>query len=99
VLNLVLNSFDAMQDGGTVTLRARAQADNVVFEVADTGRGIPADEQEKVWDFSYSTRDDGHGLGLAMVHQVVVEDHGGQVSLDSREGGGTCVRLAFPVTA
>lgn len=96
LLNLVLNSFEAMPGGGALSLSARREGAEVVVEVADTGRGIPSEEQDKVFDFAYTTRDDGHGLGLAMVHQVVVEDHGGRVSLSSRPEEGTRVRLSFP---
>jgi signal transduction histidine kinase len=99
VLNLVLNSFEAMPEGGTLTLKAGGSAGEVTLEVADTGRGIPAEDQEKVFEFAYTTREDGHGMGLAMVHQVVVEDHGGRVSLRSRPGEGTRVLLAFPAAA
>jgi len=96
ILNLVLNSFQAMPNGGTLTLSARQVEGEARLEVADTGEGIPSQEQEKVFDFSYTTREEGHGLGLAMVHQVVVEDHGGRVSLSSRPGEGTQVLMAFP---
>jgi len=96
ILNLVLNGFDAMPDGGRVTLSARPAGAAVEVTVADTGEGIAAEEREKVFDFAYTTRDGGHGLGLAMVHQCVVEDHGGRVSLDSRPGAGTRVTLSFP---
>ena len=97
ILNLVLNSFDAMSAGGTLTLTVREAEGEARLEVADTGRGIPEEDQEKVFEFAYTTREHGHGLGLAMVHQVVVEDHGGSVSLKSRLGEGTRVLLAFPL--
>jgi len=98
VLNLVLNSFESMPDGGTLTLSARRKGGDVLVEVADSGTGIPAEEQERVFDFAYTTRENGHGLGLPMVHQVVVEDHGGRVLLESEPGEGTLVQLAFPLT-
>jgi len=97
VLNLVLNSFEAMPQGGELTLGLTADGSEAVIEVADTGTGIPAQDQDKVFEFAYTTRDGGTGLGLAMVHQCVVEDHGGRVALDSAPGRGTRVRLVLPV--
>ena len=99
ILNLVLNSFEAMPEGGKLSLKLRAVASEVELEVADTGRGIPEEDQDRVFDFAYTTREDGNGMGLAMVHHCIVEEHGGRVSLDSRPGEGTRVRLAIPVGA
>jgi signal transduction histidine kinase len=99
VLNLVLNSFEAMPDGGSLVLRLHAERAEVWLEVADTGRGIPEEDHERVFEFAYTTRDGGSGMGLAMVHHCVVEEHGGRVSLDSRPGMGTRVLVALPVAA
>ncbi len=96
VLNLVLNGFEAMPEGGKITLSAIGRGDEVEISVSDTGVGIPEEDRERVFDFDYTTRDGGNGMGLAMVHQCIVEEHGGRVTLDSRYGDGTRVRLSFP---
>jgi signal transduction histidine kinase len=96
VLNLVLNSFEAMPAGGTLRLRVEAGADDVSLLVVDDGEGVPAEDQDRVFDFAYTTKDGGNGLGLAMVYQCIVEDHGGSVTLDSPPDGGTRVRMTLP---
>jgi signal transduction histidine kinase len=85
-----------MPGGGRLTLALARTDAGVMLEVADTGRGIPPEEQERVFDFAYTTREGGSGLGLAMVHHCVVEEHGGRVTLESQPGAGTRVRLALP---
>ena len=97
LLNLVLNAFEAMPEGGRVDLHCRREGDGILLAVNDNGPGIPPQEQDKVFEFAYSTKENGHGLGLAMVHHVIVGEHQGTVELDSELGRGTCVRLHLPV--
>jgi len=96
VLNLVLNSFEALPEGGRLTLRLRSEQDEILLDVEDNGKGIPAEDRDRVFEFAYTTREGGNGLGLALVHQCIVDDHGGRVSLESEPGEGTRVRLALP---
>jgi signal transduction histidine kinase len=99
ILNLVLNSFEAMPDGGRLSLGLRREDGRAVVEVADDGEGIAAEDQDRVFDFAYTTKEGGTGLGMAMVYQCVVEDHGGAVDLESSPGRGTRVRIALPLGA
>ncbi len=98
LLNLVLNAFEATPPGGSVTLRVTSRPGAQAIAVADTGRGIGQEDRERVFDFGYTTRDGGHGLGLAMVHHTVVEEHAGRIHLDSTLGKGTTVTIELPVT-
>ena len=97
ILNLVLNSFEAMPNGGRLVLGLCRENGSAVVEVADTGEGIPEQDQDRVFEFAFTTKERGNGLGLAMVHQCVVEEHGGRVTLDSRPQGGTRVKMFLPL--
>lgn len=97
--NLLDNALKYTPPGGRVEVRARETPGSVVVEVADTGRGIEADELPQVWDELYRSPAartvPGSGLGLPLV-RAVVERHAGTVSVDSRVGSGTVVRVALP---
>ncbi|TPW75672.1 sensor histidine kinase [Schumannella soli] len=100
VYNLVANALKFSQPGDRIELRGAEDEGGVTIEVADTGRGIPAEEQGLVWEElarGSHTRDvAGSGLGLPFV-RTIVERHGGSVALRSRLGEGTSVRLRLPL--
>ena len=87
--------------GGAIEVQLKLADDSVVFEVADRGVGIPADELETVFDkFIQSSKTNtgagGTGLGLAIC-KAIVEAHQGSIHAENRHGGGTVVVAAFPV--
>jgi two-component system sensor histidine kinase HydH len=96
VLNLFLNSLDAMPKGGRLEVVTQLAADRLALKVSDTGQGIPPDRVHQVWDPFFTTKERGMGLGLAIV-KGVVERHGGQIAISSQPGQGTTVQLSLPV--
>ncbi|MFN0066177.1 MAG: ATP-binding protein [Limisphaerales bacterium] len=97
--NLLDNALKYTPAGGAVRLAARAIPLKAMIEIADTGPGIPAAEQELIWQRLYrgdkSRSQHGLGLGLSLV-KAVVEAHGGQVDVESAPGGGATFRVALP---
>ena len=94
IVNLVQNALDAMGGKGTLTLRTYKDDGHVTTEVSDTGKGIPEEIREKIFDPFYSTRHEGVGLGLSIVHRIVRE-HGGSIKVESQVGKGTTFKLQF----
>jgi signal transduction histidine kinase len=101
-LNLVLNAFEAMPEGGRLSLATRLEgppdARAIAVVVSDTGVGMSPEAAGIAFEPYFSTKETGVGLGLALVSRIV-EGHGGRVALDSTPGQGTSVRLLIPVRA
>lgn len=99
VTNLLENGIKYNQHGGRVDVRLKVEHGQAVLEVSDTGRGIPPQEQQKVFQpfYRYEQRDDveGSGLGLALI-RAVAEAHGGQVSLESTPQRGSRFTVTLP---
>jgi signal transduction histidine kinase len=95
-LNLLLNAIEMSPPGGQVSLDVRpVVADAVVLEVRDQGPGIPTDQLENIFHPFFTTKESGTGLGLALVHQMVVE-HGGEITVESTVGRGTLFSVRLP---
>lgn len=93
--NLVTNAFQAMHEGGVVLVRAHAKRGGVSFEVIDTGIGIDEQNLHRLFDPFFTTRQEGHGIGLAIVQQLVLQ-HGGEIKVSSTLGDGTTFRVLWP---
>ena len=95
LLNLMLNAEDAMPEGGTLTIQARAEPDKVILDVIDTGCGMEPELAAKVFTPFVTTKKDGNGLGLA-TSKKIVQAHGGTVDLQSMAGMGSKFSIALP---
>lgn len=97
VLNLLINAIQAIPDTGTVRIATGVDAQGLaVITVADDGVGIAPENLKKVFDPFFSTKPNGTGLGLAMVHRIV-DAHNGSVTITSTPGVGTRVSLHLPL--
>ena len=98
-LNLITNAVQALPPAnGAITLATRAQAEGVVVEVADNGKGIPPDVLPKIFDPFFTTKEAGKGTGLGLsISYKIVEQHGGRIKVDSEVGKGTKFTLWLPL--
>jgi signal transduction histidine kinase len=97
--NLIDNAVDAMEGAGTLRVATRPEADGIVVEIGDTGRGMPEPVAARAFEAFYTTKDvgKGTGLGLDIARRIIVERHGGTIDIDSRPGE-TVLRVRLPVT-
>jgi len=98
-LNLITNAAQALPAAnGEITLATRAQAEGVVVEVADNGKGIPPDVLPKIFDPFFTTKEAGKGTGLGLsISYKIVEQHGGRIKVDSQVGKGTRFTVWLPL--
>ncbi|HSN40046.1 MAG TPA: ATP-binding protein [Burkholderiales bacterium] len=100
-LNLIQNAIQAIEHGqGAITLTTYGKdADYVVVEVEDTGKGIPPDVLPRIFDPFFTTKDIGKGTGLGLsIAYKIVEQHGGKIAVDSAVGAGTKFTVTLPLT-
>jgi signal transduction histidine kinase len=97
-LNLILNALEALEGGGTLTIRtAYAPASGAVtVSVEDTGAGMSAETLARAFDMFFTTKAQGTGLGMAIARSVV-ERHGGELRLESAPGAGTTATVRLPL--
>lgn len=96
--NLARNALKAMPDGGRLTISGTLAGERYLLEFADTGRGMTSQERANLFHPFHSFFDEGTGLGMAIVYRIV-QDHGGELAVDSREGELTRITIALPRSA
>lgn len=96
IVNIILNSVDAIEKNGYIYVRSSSSGKWVLIEIKDNGRGIPSSELDKVFDPFFTTKGvSGTGLGLSFVYGVI-KKHKGKIEIESEEGKGTNVKIYLP---
>jgi signal transduction histidine kinase len=98
LLNLIVNAVEAMSHGGELEIRTAwdTAAGQIRIQIRDEGLGIPEDIRSRIFDPFFTTKEHGTGIGLSIVY-TMVREHGGEVELESAEGGGTTFVITLPV--
>lgn len=95
VLNLILNAFAVMPNGGNLDIKTKNKNHKFYLEISDTGNGIPNKIQSKIFDLYFTTKKDGGGIGLSICKNIM-EAHEGKLYFNSKIGKGTTFTMEFP---
>jgi signal transduction histidine kinase len=95
-INIMKNGMQAMEKGGILRIETHSLKDRVSVVISDSGSGIPPDQKEKIFNYYYTTKEKGVGLGLPIAHRII-EAHGGQLTVESKVGVGTKVIVTLPL--
>jgi signal transduction histidine kinase len=94
-LNIFINAMQAMPDGGTIGVELESNNKVVTLHIDDMGPGIPQEAVEKIWDPFFTTKEEGTGLGLGIVKNII-ESHGGSIQIANLDVQGTRVTIELP---
>ena len=100
IINLIFNAIDAMPEGGILTLEGRHETDEqlAVIAVKDSGNGIAPDDLPYIFEPFFTTKEMGRGTGLGLaISMDIIEEHGGQIAVDSNVGKGTTFDIILPI--
>lgn len=99
ILNLLQNAADSISGGGQINVTTQKQDSDLLIKIQDTGHGISKENQSKLFDPFYSTKEGkGTGLGLSISYRII-QDHGGNIQLESKLNEGTTFLITLPVNA
>ena len=99
LLNLLLNSLEAVDEGGRIQLSVLSREGSVELEISDNGCGIPEQDLEHIFDPFFTTKTEGRGTGLGLsIAQWIVRQHHGRMHVQSRAGEGTSFSILLPAS-
>lgn len=96
ILNLILNSMDATEEGSTISIQTRRELDQIQIDIIDTGHGISVENATSIFEPYFTTKPTGTGLGLFVCRQIVREQLNGDLRLARSDGSGTTFTLLVP---
>ena len=97
-LNVLLNSMEAMPEGGNISIYARRELSSpgkVIIKISDTGRGIKEEDKKHIFEPFFTTKGNGTGLGLPICKRII-ESHGGHIEVESTYMEGTTITITLP---
>ncbi len=95
-MNIIKNAFEAMPNGGTLTIKSTQKQDSIEITFEDTGSGMTQEVVDKLWTPLFTTKTKGMGFGLQICKRIV-EAHGGKIQVDSTSGNGTTFTITLPL--
>jgi signal transduction histidine kinase len=98
LINLLLNSRDATQAGGAITVKAGRKGENIRLDVVDCGTGITDESMKHIFDPFFTTKPPGKGTGLGLaISARIIEGFGGRITVASKVGAGSCFSIWLPL--
>jgi PAS domain S-box-containing protein len=96
LMNIIQNAFDAVSNGGEVTVQYFKAKNDLIIQVSDNGIGITPEQQKKIFDLYFTTKKDGNGLGLS-ISQKIIAQHNGSIFVSSNVNNGTTFKIILPI--
>ncbi len=97
-MSLLKNASEAIEGKGKINIKTSTQDDHIRIEISDTGRGIPTEYMDRIFDPGFTTKgvEVGVGLGLPICHKIIADEHKGRINVSSQPGTETMFTITLP---